>query len=233
MAVALPQVGREEQARPPSPARQVTVVALAILDITGVLVTLTAAAVLTLNDRTDRRWWWAVGLASLLAVLTTVLLIQIEGQRRAFTKDVEKATDAESAREAPEQAEQETVAPKSAEEQATEDLIGVLDSLPGTTPAELRQGARALRDALLATRHYALANRLTFALMRKAGNLEPADRGARRSHRWGVPGGCRLRRTLRHACYCQRSQLDPAGQWRISDRQHHAIGQGLLHFGPQ
>jgi bacteriorhodopsin len=63
------------QEEPASSVRLGTIVAVAILDITGVLAAVGAAAVLTLNDSTDRRWWWwAVGLQSLLAVVTTVLL---------------------------------------------------------------------------------------------------------------------------------------------------------------
>jgi hypothetical protein len=72
---------QEEQ---PSPPRRGTVVALAIMDITGVLVTVGAAAILTLNDETDRRWWWAVGLAFLSDVVAVVLLVRIADRRRSF-----------------------------------------------------------------------------------------------------------------------------------------------------
>jgi hypothetical protein len=71
----------EEQ---PSPPGRATVVALATLDITGTVLTAGAAAVLALNDEVDRRWWWAVGLASLSTIIATVLLIRIAERRRSF-----------------------------------------------------------------------------------------------------------------------------------------------------
>jgi hypothetical protein len=77
---------RQERQQPLArPASRATAVAVAILDITGILVTLAAVAVHRLNGEANR-WWWAVGIASLLAVFTTVLLIRIWIQRRLFIK---------------------------------------------------------------------------------------------------------------------------------------------------
>jgi hypothetical protein len=80
----LPQAERE-QAAPLTRRGWATVVAGAILDIIAILVTIAAVVVLTLNDGTDL-WWWAVGLASVLAVFTTALLILLAYEHRSFIK---------------------------------------------------------------------------------------------------------------------------------------------------
>jgi cell division protein FtsW (lipid II flippase) len=77
---------QEERPAPLSQRQWATVVAVAVLDAAGLLVTVAAAAVLTFNDGIDRRWWWAVGLASALAVFTTALLVRITDQHRTFMK---------------------------------------------------------------------------------------------------------------------------------------------------
>jgi hypothetical protein len=126
----------EGQAGAPIPTRRETVAALAILDIFGVLATLAAAAVLALDDRTDRRWWWAVGLASLLALFTTVLLIRVGRQRRSFIEaSLRLAEQLEHLRQT---------------------KIGI--------PDELWKLALARRDAALASGDLDTADRLTFAL---------------------------------------------------------------------
>jgi hypothetical protein len=78
--------GRREKRQPSvaRPARLAEVVTVAILDTAGVLVTIAAALILTIDDSADQRWWAAVGLASLLAVFTTVFLIRMMNGRRTF-----------------------------------------------------------------------------------------------------------------------------------------------------
>jgi hypothetical protein len=89
-----PPRGRSQgQAHIAPPARSATVVAVAILDITGLLVTVAAALVLTLNDEINRRWWLTVGVAFLLAVLTTVLLIRVWNRRQSFVEAAKGVTE--------------------------------------------------------------------------------------------------------------------------------------------
>lgn len=158
------QARQEEQARPQSPARREMVVALAILNITGVLVTIGAAAVLMLNDETDQRWWWAVGLASLLAVFTTVLLIGIEGRRRTFIKVSERlAEDLESLAQQNEEHSQRS------RQRARRRLLPSARPAgrePDQLPDDLQELARARRNAALASGDLAIADRLTLVLAR-------------------------------------------------------------------
>ncbi len=136
MDVAAAAPRPEGQARLLIPPRRETVAAVAVLDVSGVLATLVAATVLTLNDGTDRRWWWAVGLASALALFTTALLIRLARQRRSFI---------EATLHLAEQLEQ--VHPKE-------------------VPPELLQVAYARREAAVASGDLAIADRLTLFLVR-------------------------------------------------------------------
>jgi hypothetical protein len=130
----------EEQATPLTRRRWATVVAVAILDITGVLVTVAAAAILMLNDGTDRRWWWAVGLASILAVFTTAVLTHLAYQHRAFIR---------------------------ASTRLAEHLEGLAQRGEKLPPQVLRLANRRL-EAADVSGHHAIADRLTIALARLA-----------------------------------------------------------------
>jgi hypothetical protein len=135
---------RQERQQPLArPASRATAVAVAILDITGILVTLAAVAVHRLNGEANR-WWWAVGIASLLAVFTTVLLIRIWIQRRLFIKASLRLA------------------------QYLEDLAkrDVKIGLNKRGLADLREQARARRDAALASGDLAVADRLAVVLAR-------------------------------------------------------------------
>jgi hypothetical protein len=135
---------RQERQQPLTrPASRATAVAVAILDITGILVTLAAVAVHRLNGEANR-WWWAVGIASLLAVFTTVLLIRIWIQRRLFIKASLRLA------------------------QYLEDLAkrDVKIDLNKRGLADLREQARVRRDAALASGDLAVADRLAVVLAR-------------------------------------------------------------------
>jgi len=104
----------------------------------GVLVTIAAVLVLTLNDGTDRRWWWAAGLASVLAVFTTVLLIHLAYQHRSFIK---------------------------ASKRLAEHLERLAQNKE-QIPSELHKLAVRRRDAAQTSGHLAVADRLAIVLAR-------------------------------------------------------------------
>jgi hypothetical protein len=66
------------------PERRATVLLVASLDLTGIVITIAAATVLALHDEADSRWWSVVGLAVLISVFTTVVVIRAWEQRRSF-----------------------------------------------------------------------------------------------------------------------------------------------------
>jgi ABC-type multidrug transport system fused ATPase/permease subunit len=136
----IPQTAQEEQAAPLTRSQWATVVAGTILDIIGVLVTIAAMVVLTLNDGTDRKWWWAVGLASVLAVFTTVLLTRLGYQHRRFIKA----------------------------SKALAEHLERLAQQNKTVPSALQELAVTRRDAAQASGHLAVADRLTIALARSS-----------------------------------------------------------------
>ena len=134
---ALPLEIGEGQAGLQSP-RRATVVAVTVLDITGIIVTVAAAVILTLTDEADRRWWWAVGMASLVAVFTTALLIRIADQRRSFIEASLRLA------------------------QQLEDL----EQRRGELPIPLLELAMARHNAALASGDIALADRLAILISR-------------------------------------------------------------------
>jgi hypothetical protein len=149
MAGATSQKGHKSRRQAASslrrPASWATVITVAILDVTGVVFTIAAAVVLALNEEADRKWWWVVGLAAGLAVLTTVFGISIELHRRSFRAEAQRL--AEQLEQLADQLERSR---------------GEKERLPEDDETMAR--AHAYHDAAVASGDLAVADRLRLAL---------------------------------------------------------------------
>jgi hypothetical protein len=155
-----------------TPVSRATIVEVVLLDILGVLLTVAAGAVLILNEEADRWWWWVVGLASVLAVLTTVFLIQIAEQRRTFRKAAEEKAAQEAAER---KAAEEKAAQGAAELKAAREEMQRQYDQENAEQEATRQAAREVAEREAAERALAeekAAIRLRQASERLAEHLE-------------------------------------------------------------
>src|SRR6185437_4247315 len=71
-------------------AKREELAVVAALDAVGLLLTLVAAVVLGVSNGANRVWWLVVGVAVLLSVVTTAMLVRLIARRRALSSDVDE-----------------------------------------------------------------------------------------------------------------------------------------------